>query len=288
MFNQAGEHYLSSKLAVAMMYKVILKDENGNDISLYEAYNFEDGKLTLSDHYRKQYSQEQERELQRKIAKVNQKLHGIYNSIDKNVAQKYALGRLFFQFRKYVVPGFDRRWRKSHYDEILGSEQEGFYRAFGRFITGLKEDKFHIIKSYKKLSDKDKMNVNRTLRELTTFLATAVLIGALSSLRGDDSDEKILAFALVQLKRLKAESAFNWNPNEALKILKEPAASVTLIDDLVDVGEVLITPWNAFDTKERGVNTGRTNIGVAVEKVLPLPIKTIRNLTRPQDLLKNY
>lgn len=40
-------------------------------------------------------------QMTRKIASINQSMHGIYNKMDRAAAQYYMIGKFAFQFKKY-------------------------------------------------------------------------------------------------------------------------------------------------------------------------------------------
>jgi len=69
----------------------------------------------------------------RKSLAVYQRLNGIYNKDDMAMAQRNALAKLFFMFKKHIVPQMiNRRWQQANYDYNLDAVTEGFYRTFLR------------------------------------------------------------------------------------------------------------------------------------------------------------
>ena len=45
--NHAGEHWLQTRMTLALANRIKLKDENGNEINLYEAYEIKGNNLKL-------------------------------------------------------------------------------------------------------------------------------------------------------------------------------------------------------------------------------------------------
>ena len=120
----AGEHYMQSRTLLAYMNHYKLKDSTGKKISLYDAYEVVkeeqngvvvDAKLVLKQGLTKldgtEFTAADSSDITYKVAKINQSLHGIYNNADKNAMQRYALGRLAFIFRKWMVPHYNRRFK---------------------------------------------------------------------------------------------------------------------------------------------------------------------------------
>ena len=193
-----------------------------------------------------------------KVLKVNQSMHGIYTKIDANTIQHYALGRLAMQFKKFLRPGWNRRFgskfNKSYWNEGRAAWDKGMYISFKDYLnTGVREELsklseedrkwFDILKGYligygkfatnfryyyKTLDDFEKANVNRTLLEMGLLMTTIALLYAVSQLKGDDDDEYFVDATIYQLDRLYSELFF-YTPagwlNEGQKLMKNPAAS---------------------------------------------------------------
>ncbi len=106
--NTAGEHYLAAKIFLAMAERYKLK-QNGREIPLHEAFEVvKDSKgierlqlkqgVTKSDGT--EFTMKDQMMFSRKVAKMHQNLHGIYNKEDMSMFQRTALGRIAFMFRK--------------------------------------------------------------------------------------------------------------------------------------------------------------------------------------------
>src|SRR5690606_33698433 len=89
-------------------------------------------------------------EIKQLINKIAHDLHGNYNDEIQNMAQRTIVGKMVFMLRKWMVPGFNRRWRgavhfktptdklqdevDNFYSEDLQAFQEGYYTTALRFI----------------------------------------------------------------------------------------------------------------------------------------------------------
>jgi hypothetical protein len=226
---------------------------------------------------------------------LNKRLHGIYNNVDKSTIQKYALGRMGMLFRKFIVPGLNRRFEKQEYNQEGEIWVEGYYRTFGRvsvnmiknFIKNLKGDlnEANIVAGsrWSDLQDFEKANMLRTLTEATFMLATAVLASALTELADDDEDNWLIGFMAYEAHRIHSEFQFYINPQEGLRILKSPAAAVYQIEK----AQRLLTFWDWFTKYETGKNKGLNRLEVGLIETMPFA-KTYRNFRTPDEQLKFF
>jgi hypothetical protein len=97
-----------------------------------------------------------------------------------------------------------------------------------------------------------------------------------------------------QVRRANSELTFYRNYNEALMILKSPAASLNKAQDLLDLTSLLL-PWKMFGFDEEGFNfklndentKGETVIGRSLEKTVPM-YRTINAWFTPEEKLQMY
>ena len=205
-----------------------LKEEFEKHNTLYESYEFVDGKLKLKKGVT--LKKNEIAEFQRTVLGVNQYLHGIYNKEDAGAMQQYALGRLAIQFRKWMRPGWTKRFGssfgKSEWNERRSHYDEGMYVSTWNFLTIplreniklYKESKEseetgdeskmqitvlkalgNIVRDYTKfittarlhwhtLNDTQKANILRTIAEYAAFCMAIGLYSALKEMKGDTDD----------------------------------------------------------------------------------------------------
>lgn len=207
-------------------------------MSVYDAVEVKDGVLTVKEGANINY-----RDLAvfgGKAQKVNQKLHGVYNTIDKMAIRNKAIFDLAFQFRSWVKPNWDRymgkRWNRAVYSEGLGTYQKGIYTSFKDFLaTPIRANKLYgesdmtqrevfgkILKDYKnfllnarvyyrRLGSSEQANIRRMMAHMSMVLTTSLsltLLGRLA-LRSEDEDQiiqnKLLAFTIYELSMIHAE-----------------------------------------------------------------------------------
>ena len=58
------------------------------------------------------FSESYRQDIQARLHGINKYLNGVYNDFDKGTMQKYSVGRLALMYRKHVVPGYKRRFKR--------------------------------------------------------------------------------------------------------------------------------------------------------------------------------
>ena len=180
-----------------------------------------------------------------------------------------------YMFRKFVVPGFKRRWGRKQYIERLGQTVEGNYLTFGRFMGQLTRDMFKLkfalmAEDWSSLSMHEKANVKRTVAELSFLFAAIIIANMLFKAQGDTDDpdeERWLAFLAYQAYRLKAELTFFVLPGSAMQILRSPMASMSVLENL---GRLSIQLLNPTELYQRGPWKGQPKIKKDFIQLIPM------------------
>lgn len=280
--NSAGENFMQSSLSLALAHNTKMKD--GTD--LWEAMEVVENKLQPKAKYKEEVDA-----LYNKFVNtqdfLNQRLNGIYNEHDKSTIQRYALGRLALLFRKFIKPGWNRRWAKMEYSERAETLTEGTYISLIGFMSNLIKDlrqkKFLLQTHWEELQPFQRKNVIRSLYEIGVFISAITLGTILSNLAGDDDDDWALNMMAYQANRLYTESTFYWNPGEALKLLQSPSAAVNQLDKVINWFEV----WNWPETIERGKWKGHTKFFRNTVKIIPVA-GTVVDVFTPEEKLKFF
>lgn len=275
MFNSLGEHMLQSKVMLSILKHTKVFDKDGNKVdgieTAYDAFEVVNGKLKLknSNVYIDTNT------IGRKIDTIMRRMHGNYNSNTAIAMQQYALGKLALQFRKWLRPGFQRRWESTRYNEFLEKETRGAYKDFLQVQWGLTKDlarlRFTAVATqWEQLSERERANYMRTITEIGFFLTTMALTSLLMG--GDDDDEEpdslIGLQSLYLLKRLQTEMQSYVNPKATWDILRTPAASMSSIESMLDLLDQAV-----FDPTEKyksGKRKGTLKVVRKFEKAVPL------------------
>lgn len=277
VLNNAGEHWMQNRTSLALANRYKMKDPNGKTVSLWDAmevvYTDPNNKklgatLRVKEGYTKEdgteFTQKDIIAFSRKSAAINQRMHGIYNKLDRSAVQRLAIGRMAIMFRKWIKPSLNRRFKSASKNLDLDEWTEGYYRTAGRFLTQLakelKEGQFSIVANWKNLDKTEKANIKRAMTEVGHFL---ILIAFLGLVEWGDKDrpwlEKMVEY---QARRLRTElGAFipgTQMTREAFTILKSPAAGIKTMEGSLDlIG--LLNPYNyeIFGGEDALIQSGR-------------------------------
>lgn len=270
---ESGEHQIQMSTALAYLKHTKLYDtkpefnEKGEvtngakEISLYEAIDVEqktnsngkviNAKLILKPEYTN-YVQANGQEYKLhlgstdvkrdtlRIGKLNQDMHGIYNTEDRIDIKRGAVGRMTMLFRNHIVPQIQKRYKtafKGHktYNFISDEWEEGYIitaiHTLCKLVTTKTDSKFDILAKYKivsaSLTDYEKSNLKKALGELAAltgiFLLLTFVIGG-----WDDDDDWLKRQTLYFAKRLQMEAEFPYKPiSNGMSILVSPSAVIS-------------------------------------------------------------
>lgn len=259
----AGEHWMQHRTSLALANRYKMKDPNGKEVSLWDAMEvvFIDpnnealgAELKVKEGYTKldgsQFTKKDVFKFSRKCAAINEKLHGIYNNLDKSAVQRVALGRMGMLYRKWIKPSLNRRWKRTNYNFDLEDWNEGFYLTLTRFLNGIRKEvaqgHFNFKAQYKELTEYEKQNMRRAFTEVGHFMLIALALALIDWSDGDD-DNYMLKMLEYQMRRLYTEiGVFVPGPQmfqEALRITKQPAAGINTIEKSLDTLGIL-NPYN--------------------------------------------
>jgi len=291
--NSAGEHMMQSRIFLAMSHNYKVKDAKGVEYNLWDAYEVVEGRLKLKEGI--ELSQREISDFRRKVEGVNQRLHGRYTDLDNAALSQTALGYLALQYRKWIHPGYEARFRNQYFDERLGQYIKGRYLSYLDFFKSIKELK-SIAAGWNNLSDHDKANMKRNIAELVYLTGTILLLSVLRSLSEDDDeldDSKAFNFFMYQVDRFNSELKF-YNigivTGDLTKLIRTPAASISVIEN---VGRLLNdTLQYPFRDEEENIVKGEeyTKIQRDFERLIPLIKETRRwsNLEDQATYFKTY
>jgi len=226
----------------------------------------------------------------REVIAVNQYLHGIYADEDASALQRRALGKLAIQFRKWMRPGWNKRWRNGKdkfWNERRNAPDEGMYITTLKFGISLIKDFNNITTNYKvhwnSLSDFERANLRRTFVEFLFFTGTIIagsLLQLLAEADEDDDDvtleDHVFNIFVYQQDRLWTE-LFTYTPpgiyNEGMKLVRSPAATFDVMSDSVRLfQDLLLYPIRSKDERvfQGGVNYGEDKVNRRISEMVPL------------------
>lgn len=299
----AGEHHMQMSTAIAFLkhFKVL---ENGKEISLYDSLETEtikhngkkiDGKIFIRDGVTNldgsKITTKQIRDISLQIGKINQQMHGIYNSEDSMEAKRTAVGRLATMYRNYLVPTFNKRMRGAFgtevpYDYYFHNYREGYYVTTANFIKDIFRKGNRSITStialWNALSEtadghRKQANLRRTLFEFVNMGIIFVLTLLLVNLGGDGDEPDDVWFnrmAYYFLKRNLLESRLYIAPWDTFEtILISPTAVLAPIQNYMKLLKSLATFWSddmGGHVLESGLYKDHTTLYRDMVKALPI------------------
>jgi len=267
-FNQYfGEHEIQISTMLALMDATKVYDvDTKEELTLLQAHEKHGENLTgkviipkkttdgslekdaNGDIVGREYTDKDRKDFMDRLHAMNKRMHGVYNSFDKSTLQRHALGKLLFMYRKHLVPGYKRRWKRLTMDHELGRPTEGYYITFYRtLMTDLIAYKGQIWKSWGTYTPFQKAQIRKTLAEISIILATLSLILLLSSVADDDEDLKksyAYNFTLYQAMRMRSETSSYIKPKDMWKNIKSPSAAVTTVERLIKFTDQFLFTWN--------------------------------------------
>lgn len=141
IFQKGGEYLNQGALVLAMMNKektVI----NGQEMSLWDAYEVKDGDLVVKDSSSPYADQTKEFKFARAVKQIIKEVHGDYDPLNFKRANEKLLGRLALTFRTWMPMALDTRFGSYKRDAVLSDfagrdiEREGRWNTLQRAIRG--------------------------------------------------------------------------------------------------------------------------------------------------------
>ena len=289
----AGEHMMQSQVLVAMLNKKRAYDRDGKDLgSMLASTKVKGSKLVFEGPNGEKvvnFDDAEQFQFETQVRRILSRMHGEYSDLGRVAIQRYALGRMAYMFRKFLVPGWRRRFGKKHVNNLSESFVEGNYQAFARFLPQFFKDlgTFQVSlmsEHWQQLTRTEKANIKRTLGEIM-FLTAAIILANIFSKAGEDDDENWwYSFLAYQALRLRAELAFYVHPGQSMQILRSPAASMSVVENTLKLFGQMVQPvFNgefAFERYKRGNWKGRLKI----EKTLINFVPGVKQMYRLRDV----
>lgn len=306
IINHIAEHQIQLTGMLALMNATKVKLKDGSEINLYDAYERnEKGFYKLREDAI--WSDKQQQEFIRTLHGISRDLNGNYAAYDKAMLQRYALGKLVLQYRKYLYTAWRTRFGRKRYDYERGTTAEGYYNAFGKALwNDIKQ--FNLVSAARTLVDptlnsstlteEQKYAIRKTRYDIVLVTGLTMLATMLATLEvdtGDDDEDKyLIQLALLWSLRLRSDiSSYSITlPQEVHKMITNPSASFNTIAKFADFGGQLFNDISngQFETYERRTGTneaGDLKVVGKFEKLLPVYRQWLR-LQDPEDQLRYY
>lgn len=238
---KAGDYLIKGQTFIALMLNTKITDINGNERSLYDAFDnegnwkvdeFGDNKSWNGDFTNEEHMQEFLK-FRNKSTQLIKKLHGNFDTYSPTKYKKYILGRMIGQFRfSWMIEGIEQRFGKKRFDDMLGREVEGRWRSY--YQLGFRQSLKTLIKlalhqqsAFKGIRAQDRAiieeNMRRNLMEIYLY---AVMFSLYIMLKhgfdDDDDDDKTKFIVMNMLQRVMADTTFYITPGTFTSIIQDP------------------------------------------------------------------
>jgi len=195
---------------------------------------------------------------------VIQLIHGRYNIEDSAWIQRYWIGKMLLQYKRWLGATVEERFKRKYYDVRLREDMEGRYRTFGRYMFQIAQQamgKQVEAMSWSTMSESEKGNVIKSVVDISVYAALSTLIGIAGVLmKGakDDDDKKKYAainFAKYYMGRARQEVTSLVNPVELYNLATNPFASSRTVKEYAEAVHALGEA--AINDKEILIKSGK-------------------------------
>lgn len=327
---KSGDHYMQtmSYLAAANHYKFL--DTNGETISLWDALevkNIDDnnpkaGKtLELKEgvlyidpktNQAREWNIDDEVKYQNLCRETNNRMHGIYNRMDKTAFHNTWYGQAALAMRGYALGLLYRRFSSNQYSVSLGRESEGslvtaskvFINMFGgtkNFIPSLRALVCPFGDSVKNsllemgFSVEQYRNMRRNWADFA-FIGMLWILKALTAKSGndddddDDDDDTTSGLIYYFASRLyKEQNAYNtpWGIwDEQKSVLDWMPSGVSVVGQILDISRLMITQ-EEYKTNSATHEKGDKKWEYKIGSYIPY-YRSTRVLEHPYESAKSY
>jgi len=286
---EGGEWMVQTKVGNAILdsitvYHATEKNADGSpkSLSLYDAHVFDPNTNTLKlvDGYSE--SAKERATTHNRIRETNKRIHGNYRPIDKTYIEKYWLGQLAMQFKKWLVPFFKSRFQGAKYDENLGGGMD----IEGRWTTALSwfkliKETASIVDGWDSLTTHQQNNLKKDLMDLV-WLSSMFVIGVVAAklVEGVPDDDpylkKMLNWLHYQSDRGFQEIALGVpgvNFVESWQLVKNPFAVTNSLMNFAQLLKATVQyPFVDDETRyyQRGPNKDQSHFMKELRDITPI------------------
>jgi hypothetical protein len=262
-----GEHAVQVRTMIAMMLDTKVTTKDGKVINLYDAYELgPNDVIKLKDGIKLEGNLSANgkisRDFQAKLHALNKRLHGVYNTQDKIHAERFLIGRVMTMYKKFLVPGFKRRYKAIGYDQEYGGITEGYYITFkNKLLNDTKElSRFLIGIDTGYFTEFEKQNLRRARREILIVALTGTMVMLIQAMMeaADDDEKRYYRHLLFLTMRLNNElgifGTFGDPQNlglpsvgELYKTIKNPMPVVSVTDRFQKLLKQMTSPFEVYE-----------------------------------------
>tara|TARA_R110000868_G_scaffold66623_4_gene198387 strand:- start:22 stop:3429 length:3408 start_codon:yes stop_codon:yes gene_type:complete len=271
---------VAQSMTATLMYQKV-KDKNGKDVSVWDAYKVVNDELVwdtdkmgayiepaINELFSKERKGVNMYKMHARVTQMNKFLHGNYR--DPMKLKQTIAGRAVSLFRTWLPMSIAERFGKEYFDDSLGRIKKGRYRSVATAFNqdGLIKTLTRIVKGQlflnntEGLEDVDVENIRKVNAELRSIMFLSAIAIMLKAIAGDDDDDKTsLYMALNVINRTYADITFFTNPNSANQIFKNAIPAFKTITDFTDIFNAIPGLIDGTDTYKTGHRKGKSKMG---------------------------
>lgn len=304
VFQDTGEHYITSVTVMSVLDNVKVMDKHRNYINkegkivntkkeaasvldMIER-NPESDVVQVSDKVvyttfskMSKWNEGGKLLVQQLVDKKLKDVIGNYKQTDQPEMMRHWWAKLMMLFRKYFVTMGQSRFRnienslkdkddltldQRRYSHALQEFEEGSYVSTIRYgnslfkflLAKIKGKQAHIESlsaDWNRLSDYEKYNIGKTVKEIGITLMLATIAKMLVA--AADDDDELLFFTAYLFKRIDTELSSYRNVDEFYKMVKSPIPSIDILNKYVDLSFQVFEP---FDVYKGGKNKDKNKL----------------------------
>jgi hypothetical protein len=249
--------------------------------SLYNAYTTEGGQLVVKPEYKDIVTEKVELYAHGLVEHFTHLIDGTTSKHDKGAWSRNIAFVLPLLHRGWFFNMIDTRFKKESINPLTEEVEIGNYRTVQALIKemSVKGKLVSPYLAYQNLDAANKRGIQRTLIDLIFLQIMGVLVTMLNLAADEDEEDFTMQYLAFQMNRLYLEQAagnplLNWS--EILEIIEKPVVGVSVIKDIVDIG-------NAFSGTEvtHGMYKGKTKAKRFWTK--KTPIKALYEIQYPRE-----
>ena len=264
-----GEHHLRSVGMLAILDNIQVKKGN-TEMSLLDALEVEEYEVNGLTMYRlkdsditfdgKAIDDNYNFKTKLRVQEVNHKSLSNFSDVDKGYLHKYVAGRFLGQFRQWMPKFYMERFKTKRYNAQTDRFEEGYYNTYFKFLGSLLKDaihlKFELATKWNELSDEDKKNILRALKETSTMFSLGLVLKYAGE--PDKEDPALLKYLNLVAHRTYTDITAGIPSSQMVQstftLIKSPMAAVNTLDTIVNLLDVHLM----FDEIESGRFEGWT------------------------------
>lgn len=259
-----SEYFSQGTTMVAMMKFLTIKNNKGEDVSLWDAYD-SDGNWK-SDEFSEEVSKEWNvvegdgqkfLDFKRKLNSTLAKIHGDYAKTTSLKVNSNVVGQAVSMFRRWIPEGIAQRFGDLQGEDDFKNYREGRWKLYTK-LDAIKKT-FKLLVTFNKgeidtvgWKDHEIANLKKNVAEIQMFLGVLSL-GLMSKMASDEEDDEyayLSNFALNQIFRLQSDLTFYVSPASFENITRNAVPAFAVFNDVVktiEYGERILFSDKATD-----------------------------------------